>query len=172
VVVNGNDPRCIDVAICSRLPIRRISSWRFWPDPAGAPVFSRDLLQAEIRIPGGTPLQVFVNHLKSNFITDEFRLTADEIAAERHAITPAAPTRPTHRGDPAPAPAHPPRHRARRHERRPHQRPAGRGEPGRPGRAHHPGHHHPRPHPGRDAARSTDHLRCLIDRLGSVKITV
>jgi hypothetical protein len=48
-VVDGNDPRRIDVAICSRLPVRRISSWRFWPDPAGAPVFSRDLLHACFR---------------------------------------------------------------------------------------------------------------------------
>ncbi len=86
VVVEGNDPRRIDVAVCSRLPIRRISSWRYWPDPAGGPVFGRDLLQAEITAPDGKPLHVFVNHLKSNFIVDEFRLTAEEIAVERKAI--------------------------------------------------------------------------------------
>ena len=86
VVVEGNDPRRIDVAVCSRLPIRRISSWRFWPDPAGRPVFGRDLLQAEIVAPDGRPLHVFVNHLKSNFIADEFRMTAEEIALERKAI--------------------------------------------------------------------------------------
>ena len=86
VVVEGNDPRRIDVAVCSRLPIRRISSWRFWPGPDGAPVFGRDLLQAEVLAPGGRPLHVFVNHLKSNFIADEFRLSADQVAAEREAI--------------------------------------------------------------------------------------
>jgi Endonuclease/Exonuclease/phosphatase family len=53
VVVEGNDRRRIDVAICSRLLIVRISSWRFWPDPAGDPVFGRDLLQAEIEAPDG-----------------------------------------------------------------------------------------------------------------------
>ncbi len=86
VVVEGNDPRRIDVAVCARLPVRRISSWRFWPDPDGNPVFGRDLLQVEVTAPDGKALQVFVNHLKSNFIPDEFRLTADEIALEKKAI--------------------------------------------------------------------------------------
>jgi endonuclease/exonuclease/phosphatase family metal-dependent hydrolase len=85
VVVEGNDRRRIDVAICSRLPITRISSWRFWPTVDKA-AFSRDLLQAEVTAPDGKPLRVFVNHLKSNFIADEFRLTPDEIEAERKNI--------------------------------------------------------------------------------------
>jgi hypothetical protein len=71
VVVEGNDPRRIDVAVCSRLPIVRTSSWRFWPDKSGDPVFGRDLLQAEITAPDGRSVHVFVNHLKSNFIPDE-----------------------------------------------------------------------------------------------------
>ncbi len=86
VVVEGNDPRRIDVAICSRLPITRISSWRFWPDSAGEPVFGRDLLQAQIAAPDDEPLHVFVNHLKSNFIADEHTLTPDEVTAAREAI--------------------------------------------------------------------------------------
>ncbi|SCG38412.1 Metal-dependent hydrolase, endonuclease/exonuclease/phosphatase family [Micromonospora coxensis] len=86
VVVEGNDPRRIDVAICSRLPITRISSWRYWPDRTGEPVFGRDLLQAQITTPDGTALHVFVNHLKSNFIADEHTLTPAEITAARHAI--------------------------------------------------------------------------------------
>jgi hypothetical protein len=87
VVVEGNDPRRIDVAICSKLPIISTSSWRFWPDPAGGRVFSRDLLQAEITAPDRKLLRVFVNHLRSNFIADEFRLSPAEVAAEKQAIT-------------------------------------------------------------------------------------
>ncbi|MEV6495853.1 endonuclease/exonuclease/phosphatase family protein, partial [Actinoplanes sp. NPDC051633] len=85
VVIEGNDPRRIDVAICSKLPIARTSSWRYWSDPDGR-VFSRDLLQAEVIVPDGPPLHVFVNHLKSNFITNEFRLTPAEIEAEKQVI--------------------------------------------------------------------------------------
>ncbi len=86
VVVEGNDPRRIDVAICSRRPIMRISSWRFWPDPHGGRVFSRDLVQAEVTATDGKPLQVFVNHLKSNFIPDEFKLSTHEVTLAREAI--------------------------------------------------------------------------------------
>ncbi|MGN9920261.1 endonuclease/exonuclease/phosphatase family protein [Micromonospora palomenae] len=86
VIVEGNDPRRIDVAICSRLPIVRISSWRFWPDTTGEPVFGRDLLQAEVTAPDGKPLHVFVNHLKSNFIADEHTLTPAQVTAAREAI--------------------------------------------------------------------------------------
>ena len=85
VVVEGNDPRRIDLAICSKLPIVRTSSWRYWSDARGR-VFSRDLLQAEITAPDRQPLHVLVNHLKSNFITDEFRLSPAEIEAEKQAI--------------------------------------------------------------------------------------
>jgi endonuclease/exonuclease/phosphatase family metal-dependent hydrolase len=86
VVVEGNDRRRIDVAVCSRLPITRISSWRFWPGADGEAVFSRDLLQAEVTAPDGRPLRIFVNHLKSNFVQDEFRLTPEEVEAERERI--------------------------------------------------------------------------------------
>jgi endonuclease/exonuclease/phosphatase family metal-dependent hydrolase len=82
MVVEGNDPRRIDVAICSRLPIVRVTSWRFFRDR----VFSRDLVQAEVTAPDGKPLQVFVNHLKSPFIPDEFKLSALEVAAAQQAI--------------------------------------------------------------------------------------
>ena len=88
VVVEGNDPRRIDVAICSRAPIERISSWRYWDGR----VFSRDLLQVAVRAPDGKSLNVFVNHLKSNFVTDEFTLSPAEVE-EAHAAIAARRTR-------------------------------------------------------------------------------
>jgi len=88
VVVEGNDPRRIDVGVLSRLPLGRVSSWRFRPDPAdpARPVFSRDLLQVELLTPG-RPVHLLVNHLKSNYIPDEFRLSIAERQAARQAIT-------------------------------------------------------------------------------------
>jgi endonuclease/exonuclease/phosphatase family metal-dependent hydrolase len=66
----------------------RVSSWRFRPDPAhpDVPVFSRDLLQVEILGPG-KPIHLFVNHLKSNYVPDEFRLTATQKLAARDQIS-------------------------------------------------------------------------------------
>jgi endonuclease/exonuclease/phosphatase family metal-dependent hydrolase len=86
-VVEGNDDRRIDVAVLARVPVRRVSSWRFWPDPGepGTRVFSRDLLQVEVRGPG-RPVQLFINHLKSPFIPDEFKLSAAEREVERKEI--------------------------------------------------------------------------------------
>jgi endonuclease/exonuclease/phosphatase family metal-dependent hydrolase len=86
-VVEGNDDRRIDVAVLSRVPLRRVSSWRFWPDPGspGERVFSRDLLQLEVFTPG-RPLHLFINHLKSPFIFEEFKLTEAEKKVARKAI--------------------------------------------------------------------------------------
>ncbi|MFG1609246.1 endonuclease/exonuclease/phosphatase family protein [Actinoplanes sp. NPDC049265] len=83
VVIEGNDPRRIDVAICSRRPIERISSWRYWADR----VFSRDLLQVAVEAPDGKSLNIFVNHLKSNFVPDEFALGPAGVEAAHAAIT-------------------------------------------------------------------------------------
>ncbi len=78
----GNDPRAINVAVLSRLPLGAITSWRFTPDPAqpDQPVFSRDLLQAEIMTADRSHrlLTLFVTHLKSQVA---------ETAAEQAAAT-------------------------------------------------------------------------------------
>lgn len=74
VLVEGNDERLIDVGVLSKLPIGAVTSWRHTPDPAAAtpdhPVFSRDLLQVEIRDTWKrAPLcTLFVNHLKSHYV--------------------------------------------------------------------------------------------------------
>lgn len=72
VLIEGNDPRLIDVAVISRLPVGGVTSWRFatHPDEEDSPVFSRDLLEVEIydlsrkrRL-----LTLFNTHLKSQYL--------------------------------------------------------------------------------------------------------
>ncbi|WP_030338122.1 endonuclease/exonuclease/phosphatase family protein [Streptomyces sp. NRRL S-1022] len=71
--VDGNDPRLIDVAVLSKLPITRIRSHQHLMDPASPtePLFSRDCLEVDIEVgqetgPGGTTsVTLFVNHFKS-----------------------------------------------------------------------------------------------------------
>ncbi|MFH9062767.1 endonuclease/exonuclease/phosphatase family protein [Streptomyces coeruleorubidus] len=66
MVIDGNDPRGIDVGILSRHPITSLRSHLFDPDPdrPGEYLFSRDCPEYEIQI-GGTPLWLLGNHLKS-----------------------------------------------------------------------------------------------------------
>lgn len=63
-LMDGNDPRCIDVAILSRFPIVCVSSWQH-EKVRGRLVFSRDCLEADIQMPNGTILTVYNNHFKS-----------------------------------------------------------------------------------------------------------
>lgn len=72
VLVEGNDPRLIDVGLLSKLPIGGVTSWQKAVHPAdpGTPVFGRDLLQVEILNASRSRrlFTVFVNHLKSHFL--------------------------------------------------------------------------------------------------------
>ena len=72
VLVEGNDPRFIDVAVLSRLPVANVTSNRFetHPDEPDAPVFGRDALGVDILTPTRSRrlITIFVNHLKSNFV--------------------------------------------------------------------------------------------------------
>src|SRR5215217_1443335 len=72
VLVEGNDPRLIDLAVLSRLPLGAVASHQHAvhpEDPAEA-VFSRDLLEVDILHPtnGSRLFTVFNNHLKSQFV--------------------------------------------------------------------------------------------------------
>jgi endonuclease/exonuclease/phosphatase family metal-dependent hydrolase len=71
VLVEGNDPRLIDVGLLSRLPIGGVTSWRHAVEqPTDTdPVFSRDLLQVDILAADRSRrlLTVFNTHLKSKF---------------------------------------------------------------------------------------------------------
>ena len=63
MVIDGNDPRLIDVAVLSRYPFENVVTHQFQKD-GNSFVFSRDNLEVNFNIKG-TPLTIFVNHFKS-----------------------------------------------------------------------------------------------------------
>lgn len=64
VVIDGNDPRRIDVAVLSRRPILAARTWQHLPAGSGY-VFSRDCLELDLEMPNGSTLTVYNNHFKS-----------------------------------------------------------------------------------------------------------
>ncbi|WP_350281032.1 endonuclease/exonuclease/phosphatase family protein [Kribbella sp. HUAS MG21] len=72
MVIDGNDAaRFIDIGILSRVPIGGVTSYQrvFHPDVPDRPIFSRDLVEAEILDARGRKvLTVFGTHLKSKFV--------------------------------------------------------------------------------------------------------
>ncbi|MCC7290531.1 MAG: endonuclease/exonuclease/phosphatase family protein [Phycisphaerales bacterium] len=75
VEIEGNDPRGIDVAVLSRVPVGAVTSHRHlsFPDATGKPSrFKRDLLSVTIEPPGGEAFDVWVVHLQSNYEGKEY----------------------------------------------------------------------------------------------------
>lgn len=72
VLIEGNDPRLIDIGILSKLPVGAITSWRYavHPENTSDQVFSRDLLEVEILNPTRSKrlFTVYNNHLKSQYV--------------------------------------------------------------------------------------------------------
>lgn len=72
VLVEGNDPRLIDVGLLSRLPLGAVTSWRHavHAEAPDQPVFSRDLLEVEVLNERRSKrlLTVYNTHLKSHFV--------------------------------------------------------------------------------------------------------
>lgn len=72
VLIEGNDPRFIDVGVLSKLPVGAVTSHQTAIHPAdpGQRVFGRDLLEVEILNPSRTTrlFTLFNNHLKSHFV--------------------------------------------------------------------------------------------------------
>lgn len=71
-LIEGNDPRLIDVGVLSKLPVGGVTSWqhaRHAADPA-QPVFGRDLIEVEILNDARTKklFTLFNTHLKSHFV--------------------------------------------------------------------------------------------------------
>jgi hypothetical protein len=116
VLVEGNDQRLIDVALMSKLPIGAVTSWRhrtYKNRPRERPIFSRDLLEAEILDERRKRVlfTLFVNHLKSKLATNEAQRRAGNRRRRRQAQTIADIL-----GERTPGPLP----RPRRHERPPH----------------------------------------------------
>lgn len=64
MLIDGNDPRGIDVGLYSQHPINTLTSHVYDRDSKGT-IFSRDCLEAQVSLPGGKTLHVLCNHLKS-----------------------------------------------------------------------------------------------------------
>lgn len=62
--VDGNDPRLIDVAVMSRLPIVHIRSYQHLRTDSTY-LFSRDCLELDLDVGDDKRLTLFINHLKS-----------------------------------------------------------------------------------------------------------
>jgi endonuclease/exonuclease/phosphatase family metal-dependent hydrolase len=65
--IDGNDPRLIDVAVLSKLPIVHVRSYQHLMDPKSqtSTLFSRDCLEVDVEVSSGTILTLFINHFKS-----------------------------------------------------------------------------------------------------------
>lgn len=72
VLVEGNDPRLIDVGVLSKFPIGGITSWNYkvHPDDPGEKVFGRDMVQVQILNHSRSKklFTIFNNHLKSHYV--------------------------------------------------------------------------------------------------------
>lgn len=75
VLVEGNDPRLIDVAIMSKLPLGAVASFQtaVHPSDPNKRVFGRDLMEVEVLNRSRTKrlFTVYNNHLKSHFGDDD-----------------------------------------------------------------------------------------------------
>jgi len=82
-LLEGNDPRLIDVGVLSKLPLGGITSWQqaIHPDAPERKVFGRDLLEVQVLNKTRTQklFTLFNTHLKSHFV--DFR--QDPVAGEQ-----------------------------------------------------------------------------------------
>lgn len=71
ILIEGNDPRLIDVGVLSKLPVGAVTSFQtaVHPDRPDQTVFGRDLLEVEILNANRTQklFTLYINHLKSHY---------------------------------------------------------------------------------------------------------
>ena len=83
VLVEGNDPRLIDLGVLSRFPIGGVTSWKHavHPNDSTTTVFGRDLLEVEILDSSRkkTLFKIFNNHLKSHYIGPNTEDAAEKV---------------------------------------------------------------------------------------------
>lgn len=72
-LVEGNDPRGIDVGALSRLPVRAYRSHRLERDAEGRLLWPRDCVELEVDAGGGRALRVVASHLSSALSDDGTR---------------------------------------------------------------------------------------------------
>jgi endonuclease/exonuclease/phosphatase family metal-dependent hydrolase len=82
LLIDGWDPRNIDVGVMSVYPIAEIRTHIDDRDRAGARILSRDCLEVTLELPGGEHVTLFVNHLKSKF-ADEIGKSREEVVRAR-----------------------------------------------------------------------------------------
>lgn len=64
MLIDGNDPRGIDVGVLSGFPIVSLKS-HLYDGSANSRTFSRDCLRVEMKLPSGQSLHLLCNHFKS-----------------------------------------------------------------------------------------------------------
>jgi endonuclease/exonuclease/phosphatase family metal-dependent hydrolase len=82
LLIDGWDPRNIDVGLLSVFPILDVRSHVDERDKTGKRILSRDCLEVTLRLNAREELTVLVNHLKSEFIGGR-QLSAEEERRER-----------------------------------------------------------------------------------------
>ena len=72
ILISGNDPRLINVAVLSKYPIGSIETHvDEWDEEFQRPLFKRDCLECDIVISSGNKIRIFVNHFKSMYDKDD-----------------------------------------------------------------------------------------------------
>lgn len=68
IVLDGNDPRFIDVAIMSKYPLENIDTHiDEWNKEIRWYIFSRDCLECDVVLPENKRIRLFINHFKSMY---------------------------------------------------------------------------------------------------------